>query len=40
MAEALGIASGIAGIISLGITICSSLNIYFSAIKDRDDNLK
>ncbi|RSL98369.1 hypothetical protein CEP52_010394 [Fusarium oligoseptatum] len=40
MAEALGIASGVAGIVSLGITICSGLDTYFSAIKDRDDDLK
>lgn len=40
MVEALGIASGVAGIVSLGITICSGLDTYFSAIKDRDDDLK
>lgn len=40
MAEALGIASGVAGIVSLGITICSGLDTYFSAIKDKDDDLK
>ncbi|KAI8672997.1 hypothetical protein NCS56_00764200 [Fusarium sp. Ph1] len=40
MAEALGIASGIAGIVSLGITICSGLDTFFSAIKDREDDLK
>ncbi|KAJ4218889.1 hypothetical protein NW759_008040 [Fusarium solani] len=40
MAEALGIASGVAGIVSLGITICSGLDTFFSAIKDRDDDLK
>ncbi|RSL52548.1 hypothetical protein CEP54_010867 [Fusarium duplospermum] len=40
MAEALGIASGVAGIVSLGITICSGLDTFFSAIKDRDDDVK
>ncbi|KAI8669621.1 hypothetical protein NCS57_00777500 [Fusarium keratoplasticum] len=40
MAEALGIASGVAGIVSLGITVCSGLDTFFSAIKDRDDDLK
>ncbi|KAM6528905.1 hypothetical protein FALCPG4_009857 [Fusarium falciforme] len=40
MAEALGIASGVAGIVSLGITICSGLDTFFSAIKDRDDDLR
>ncbi|UPL00860.1 hypothetical protein LCI18_011794 [Fusarium solani-melongenae] len=40
MAEALGIASDVAGIVSLGIAICSGLDTFFSAIKDRDDDLK
>ncbi|KAI8674215.1 hypothetical protein NCS55_00744400 [Fusarium keratoplasticum] len=40
MAEALGIASGVAGIVSLGITICRGLDTFFSAIKDRNDDLK
>ncbi|RSL60396.1 hypothetical protein CEP53_005454 [Fusarium sp. AF-6] len=40
MAEALGIASGVAGIVSLGTAICSGLDTFFSAIKDRDDDMK
>ncbi|EEU45268.1 uncharacterized protein NECHADRAFT_80786 [Fusarium vanettenii 77-13-4] len=40
MADPFSIASGVAGIVSLGITICSGLDTYFSAIKDRDDDLK
>ncbi|KAJ4324346.1 hypothetical protein N0V84_003907 [Fusarium piperis] len=40
MADPFSIASGVAGIVSLGITICSGLDTYFSAIKNQDDDLK
>ncbi|EXA32203.1 hypothetical protein FOVG_16574 [Fusarium oxysporum f. sp. pisi HDV247] len=35
MGDPLSIASGIAGLVSLGLTLCNSLHTYFSAIKDR-----
>ncbi|KAF4970214.1 hypothetical protein FSARC_2700 [Fusarium sarcochroum] len=40
MAEPLSIASGVAGLISLGLTLCNGLHTYFSAIKDRDKDVE
>ncbi|KAF4498461.1 hypothetical protein FAGAP_5366 [Fusarium agapanthi] len=39
MGDPLSIASGVAGLVSLGLTVCSGLHTYFSAIKDRKDDL-
>ncbi|ENH71343.1 hypothetical protein FOC1_g10006201 [Fusarium oxysporum f. sp. cubense race 1] len=39
MSDPLSIASGVAGLISLGLTVCDSLHTYFSAIKDRKDDI-
>ncbi|KAG7430177.1 hypothetical protein Forpi1262_v008326 [Fusarium oxysporum f. sp. raphani] len=39
MGDPLSIASGVAGLISLGLTVCDSLHTYFSAIKDRKDDI-
>jgi hypothetical protein len=40
MGERLSIASGIAGIISLGTTLCSGLHTYFSALKDQGKDVE
>ncbi|KAF4996352.1 hypothetical protein FDECE_12496 [Fusarium decemcellulare] len=40
MGEPLSIASGVAGIVTLGLTVCSGLDTYFRAIKDRKDDIK
>ncbi|CAJ0555372.1 Ff.00g054370.m01.CDS01 [Fusarium sp. VM40] len=40
MADPLSIASGVAGLISLGLTLCNGLQTYFSAIKDRDKDVE
>ncbi|KAH6970193.1 hypothetical protein DER45DRAFT_533798 [Fusarium avenaceum] len=40
MADPLSIASGVAGLISLGLTLCNGLQTYFSAIKDRDKDIE
>lgn len=37
--EALGVASGAAGLISLGITVCQSLLDYYHSWKDAEDNI-
>lgn len=39
MAEALGIASGVAGLISLGITLCEGVITYYTSYKDRNDSV-
>ncbi|KAF5641397.1 hypothetical protein F52700_3338 [Fusarium sp. NRRL 52700] len=39
MSDPFSIATGVAGLISLGITVCDGLHTYFSAIKDRKDDL-
>ncbi|KAI9766660.1 MAG: hypothetical protein M1839_004783 [Geoglossum umbratile] len=40
MAEVLGIASGAAGLVSLGITVCQGLLAYYSAWKDSDSTVE
>ncbi|VTT83406.1 unnamed protein product [Fusarium fujikuroi] len=40
MADPLSIASGVAGLVSLGLTICSGLHNYFSAVKDRHRDIE
>ncbi|KAF5584210.1 uncharacterized protein FSUBG_12844 [Fusarium subglutinans] len=39
MGDPLSIASGVAGLVSLGLIVCDGLHTYFSAIKDRKDDL-
>ncbi|RKL37939.1 hypothetical protein BFJ72_g7399 [Fusarium proliferatum] len=39
MGDPFSIVTGVAGLISLGITVCDGLHTYFSAIKDRKDDL-
>lgn len=39
MAEALGIASGVAGIVSLGVEVCQSLLEYYSSWKDAESEV-
>ncbi|QGI65328.1 hypothetical protein CEK27_009299 [Fusarium fujikuroi] len=39
MGDPFSIATGVAGLISLGITVCDGLHTYFSAIKDRKEDL-
>ncbi|KAF5636252.1 uncharacterized protein FTJAE_6149 [Fusarium tjaetaba] len=39
MGDPFSIASGVAGLVSLGLTVCNGLHTYFSAIKDRKDDL-
>ncbi|KAF5574204.1 hypothetical protein FPCIR_13701 [Fusarium pseudocircinatum] len=39
MGDPFSIATGVAGLVSLGITVCDGLHTYFSAIKDRKDDL-
>ncbi|WJG35464.1 uncharacterized protein FOBCDRAFT_136586 [Fusarium oxysporum Fo47] len=39
MGDPLSIASGVAGLVSLGFTVCNGLHTYFSAIKDRKDDI-
>ncbi|KAF5670727.1 hypothetical protein FCIRC_8893 [Fusarium circinatum] len=39
MGDPFSIATGVAGLVSLGITVCDGLHKYFSAIKDRKDDL-
>ncbi|RKK83699.1 hypothetical protein BFJ69_g2438 [Fusarium oxysporum] len=39
MGDPFSIATGVAGLISLGLTVCDGLHTYFSAIKDRKDDL-
>jgi hypothetical protein len=40
MADPLSVASGVAGLVSLGLTLCNGLHNYFSAIKDRHSDIK
>ena len=39
MADVLGIASGVAGIVSLGISVCQGLLGYYDSWKDAEDNV-
>ncbi|EXK26691.1 hypothetical protein FOXG_15819 [Fusarium oxysporum f. sp. lycopersici 4287] len=39
MSDPFSIATGVAGLISLGLTVCDGLHTYFSAIKDRKDDI-
>ncbi|SCO87479.1 uncharacterized protein FRV6_11606 [Fusarium oxysporum] len=39
MGDPLSIASGVAGLVSLGLTVCNGLHTYFCAIKDRKDDV-
>ena len=39
MGDPFSLATGVAGLISLGITLCDGLHTYFSAFKDRKDDL-
>nr|RBQ96206.1 hypothetical protein FVER53263_13288 [Fusarium verticillioides] len=39
MGDPFSIATGVAGLVSLGITVCGGLHTYFSAIKNRKDDL-
>ncbi|SPJ72223.1 uncharacterized protein FTOL_01951 [Fusarium torulosum] len=40
MADPLSVASGVAGLVSLGLTLCNGLHTYFSAIKDRHSDIE
>jgi ankyrin repeat domain-containing protein 50 len=40
MAEALGVAGSVVGIVSFGIQLCQGLVQYYGSWKDRDDNIK
>lgn len=40
MADPLSIASGVAGLVSLGLTLCSGLNNYFNAVKGRHQDIE
>ncbi|EKJ73473.1 hypothetical protein FPSE_06348 [Fusarium pseudograminearum CS3096] len=40
MADPLSIASGVAGLVSLGLTLCGGLYNYFSAVKDRHQDIE
>ncbi|KAF4953006.1 hypothetical protein FSARC_12486 [Fusarium sarcochroum] len=40
MADPFSIASGVAGIISLGLTVCNEIHAYFSAIEGRNDDIE
>lgn len=39
MGDPLSVASGVAGLVSLGLAVCNGLHTYFSAIKDRKNDL-
>ncbi|EXM20578.1 hypothetical protein FOTG_11459 [Fusarium oxysporum f. sp. vasinfectum 25433] len=39
MGDPFSIATGVAGLISLGLTVCDGLHTYFSAINDRKDDI-
>ncbi|KAF5530640.1 pyruvate decarboxylase [Fusarium mexicanum] len=39
MGDPFSIATGVAGLVSLGITVCDGLHTYFSAIRNRKDDL-
>ncbi|KAL5586040.1 hypothetical protein FOBRF1_015910 [Fusarium oxysporum] len=40
MADPLSVASGVAGLISLGLTLCGGLHNYFSAVRDRHQDIE
>ncbi|KAF4953233.1 hypothetical protein FGADI_6208 [Fusarium gaditjirri] len=40
MADPLSIASGVAGLVSLGLTLCGGLHNYFSAVRDRHQDIE
>ncbi|KAF5558984.1 pyruvate decarboxylase [Fusarium mexicanum] len=40
MADPLSIASGVAGLVSLGLTLCGGLHNYFTAVKDRHRDIE
>ncbi|KAF4457388.1 pyruvate decarboxylase [Fusarium austroafricanum] len=40
MADGLSVASGVSGLNSLGLTLCNGLQAYFSAIQDRDTDVR
>ncbi|KAH7219701.1 hypothetical protein DER44DRAFT_626941, partial [Fusarium oxysporum] len=40
MADPLSIASGVAGLVSLGLTLCNGLQSYLSAVKDRYSDIE
>lgn len=40
MAEAFGVASGVAGFLSLGVTICQGLISYYASCKDAKSTVK
>ncbi|KAK2488323.1 hypothetical protein H9L39_02250, partial [Fusarium oxysporum f. sp. albedinis] len=40
MADPLSIASGVAGLVSLGLTLCNGLHNYLSAVKDRYSDIE
>ncbi|KAJ4252879.1 hypothetical protein NW762_010785 [Fusarium torreyae] len=40
MADPLSIASGIAGLVSLGLTVCSGLQTYVNATKGRSEDIE
>ncbi|KAF3067912.1 26S proteasome non-ATPase regulatory subunit 10 [Trichoderma lentiforme] len=39
MAEAIGIASGVAGLISLGLSVCKGILTYYNAFRDSQDDI-
>lgn len=40
MGDPLSVASGVAGLVSLGLSLCNGLHKYFSAIKDRHTDVE
>lgn len=40
MAEALGVASGVAGLISLGVSVCQGILTYYNAFRDSQEDIK
>ena len=40
MADPLSIASGVAGLVSLGLTVCSGLQTYVDAVKGRGEDIE
>lgn len=40
MGDPFSIASGIVGVVSLGVTVCGGLHTYFSALKDRGEDVE
>jgi hypothetical protein len=39
MAEALGVASGVAGLISLGVSVCQGILTYYNAFRDFQEDI-